>query len=102
MVQEIEHPDFGPSLRLTNSEVEVIVPIGFGPRVPHYSFDGSENILGWHPEAAVNTGLGTWKPYGGHRLWMAPENMPLSYSPDNDAVGFIEDGQLSIRLIPPE
>jgi hypothetical protein len=98
MVQEIEHPDFGPSLRLANGGVEVIVPTGFGPRILHYSFDGGENILGWHPEAAVNTDLGTWKPYGGHRLWMAPENMPLSYAPDSEPVEYSEEGELSVRL----
>ena len=98
MVQEIEHPDFGPSLRLSNGEVEVIVPVNFGPRILHYSFDGSENILGWHPDAAVNTGLGTWKPYGGHRLWMAPENMPLSYAPDSEPVEHSVEGDLSVRL----
>ena len=98
MVQEIEHPDFGPGLRLSNGEVEVIVPTGFGPRVLHYSFDGGENILGWHPEAAVNTDLGTWKPYGGHRLWMAPENMPLSYAPDSEPIEHATEGELSVRL----
>jgi hypothetical protein len=98
MVQEFEHPDFGPSLRLANGEVEVIIPTGFGPRILHYSFDGGENVLGWHPEAAVNTDLGTWKPYGGHRLWMAPENMPLSYAPDSEPVEYSSENELSVRL----
>lgn len=101
-MKKIEYLGFPNCIELRNGTVTVIVSTDFGPRVLFYGFDGGDNILGWHGEAAVNTELGTWKPYGGHRLWIAPENMPLSYSPDNDPVGFIEEDELSIRLIPPE
>ena len=102
MIKKIEYLGYPDCLELGNGTVNLIVSTDFGPRILFYGFDGGENILGWHGEAAVNTELGTWKPYGGHRLWLAPENMPLSYSPDNDPVGFIEDGDFSLRLIPPE
>ena len=102
MIKKIEYLGFPNCIEIGNGTVNLVVSTDFGPRILFYGFDGGENILGWHGEAAVNTELGTWKPYGGHRLWLAPENMPLSYSPDNDPVGFIEDGEFSIRLIPPE
>lgn len=102
MIKKIEYLGFPNCIELGNGTVRVIISTDFGPRILFYSFDGGENILGWHGEAAVNTELGTWKPYGGHRLWLAPENMPMSYSPDNEPVGFIEDGEFSLRLIPPE
>ena len=73
--------------------------MNFGPRVLFYGFDDGENIFGWHREAEVNTALGKWRPYGGHRLWMAPENMPLSYAPDNEPVKSVVEGQLSVSLI---
>ncbi|HJY34265.1 MAG TPA: hypothetical protein VJ260_05400, partial [Vicinamibacterales bacterium] len=38
------------------------------------------------PDLTTKTALGDWKPWGGHRLWIGPEGMPLSYSPDNDPV----------------
>jgi hypothetical protein len=63
-------------LRLSNGEVEIIVTTDVGPRILHYSFAGGENVLGLHPEAKLETALGEFKPYGGHRLWIAPENMP--------------------------
>ena len=102
MIRKIEYLGFPNCIELGNGTATLIISTDFGPRILFYGFDGGENILGWHGEAAVNNELGTWKPYGGHRLWLAPENMPLSYSPDNDPVGHIEDGEFSIRLIPPE
>jgi hypothetical protein len=86
-------------VEISNGVCSVIVSIGFGPRVLSYALDGGESVFGWHPDAAVETPLGTWKPYGGHRLWLAPENMPLSYSPDNDPVAFVENDDLSASFV---
>lgn len=83
---------------MANGDTRLIVSTDFGPRILHYSLDGGENILGWHPDLKVETALGTWKPYGGHRLWLAPECMPLSYVPDDDAVEYEIDGERSVRL----
>jgi hypothetical protein len=99
MIETIEYRGYPNCLKISNGDAEIIVSTDFGPRVLHYGLDDGENIFGWHPEAAVNTDLGTWKPYGGHRLWLAPENMPLSYAPDNDPVEHIIDGDLAVRLI---
>ena len=60
-----------------------------------YGFAGGDNLLGWVPETVVKTDLGEWRPWGGHRLWSAPEHMPRSYSPDNDPV----DVQVSGRTV---
>ena len=86
--------------RLANTSVEVVVTTDVGPRIIRYAFIGEENILGEMPDDAVKTELGTWKPWGGHRLWTAPEAMPRSYSPDNDAVPYKIEGH-SIRLVQP-
>ena len=68
----------------------------------HYSLVGGENIFGLHAEAKVETALGEFKPYGGHRLWAAPENMPNSYAPDNSPIEYEFDaGKNSIRLTQP-
>ncbi|HEY2867045.1 MAG TPA: hypothetical protein VGJ02_08135 [Pyrinomonadaceae bacterium] len=89
MIEEIEHREFKRCLKISNGDAEVIVSLDFGPRILSYALDGGENILGWHPEAAVQTDLGAWHPYGGHRLWVAPENMPRSYAPDNDKIDYL-------------
>lgn len=98
----IERLNLPNCLRLSNGEVEVIVATDVGPRIIGYAFVGGENVLGWHPEARVETALGEFKPYGGHRLWIAPENMPNSYAPDNAPVEYYFDEQNnSVRLIQP-
>ncbi|HEY0657163.1 MAG TPA: hypothetical protein VGD05_01750, partial [Pyrinomonadaceae bacterium] len=61
-----------------------------------------ENVLGIHPEAKVETELGIWKPYGGHRLWIAPENMPNSYAPDSSPIEYsFDEENNSVRLVQP-
>jgi hypothetical protein len=101
MIGMVEHLGFENCVRIENGDCEVIVSTAFGPRILHYSFDGGDNILGWHPSAEVRTDLGTWKPYGGHRLWLAPENMPLSYAPDNDPIEFQVERDLNASFLAP-
>jgi hypothetical protein len=95
MMEEIEHREFRRCLNISNGDAEVIVSLDFGPRILSYALDGGENILGWHPEAKVSTEYGVWHPYGGHRLWVAPEDMPRSYAPDNGPVNYLVDDELS-------
>jgi len=98
MPKGVEYQGLAGCFELSNGTVTVVVASEFGPRILSYGFDGGGNVLGWHPEARVETELGIWRPYGGHRLWLAPENMPLSYAPDNDPVEVVEEGDLAIRL----
>ncbi len=87
-------------IRLSNGVVEVIVTTAIGPRVIRYGFVGGQNLMGEVPEASVKTALGEWKPWGGHRLWTAPEDMPRSYSPDNGPVDAVINGA-TVRLVQP-
>ncbi|HEY0404804.1 MAG TPA: hypothetical protein VGC89_03710 [Pyrinomonadaceae bacterium] len=84
--------------RLANGTVEAIVTTDIGPRLLRYGFVDDENILGETPEAVIKTELGDWKPWGGHRLWTAPEANPRSYAPDNSPVEFETAGPRSIHL----
>ncbi|HEY0005020.1 MAG TPA: hypothetical protein VGB17_09440 [Pyrinomonadaceae bacterium] len=84
--------------RLFNETVELIVTTNVGPRILRYGFVGADNLLGLHAEAAVKTALGEFKPWGGHRLWAAPEANPRSYAPDNLPVEYELDGDRRIRL----
>ncbi len=98
----IEHLNLPNCARLSNGEAEVVVTTDVGPRIIGYALVGGENVLGLHPEAKVETALGEFKPYGGHRLWIAPENMPNSYAPDNAPVEYhFDERKNSIRLIQP-
>ena len=73
-------------LRLSNDRIDVVVPTTVGPRIIRLGFLDGPNLLGEYPQLATNTTLGEWKPWGGHRLWAAPEQMPGSYAPDNSPI----------------
>lgn len=102
-MEKIDFQGFPNCIRLSNGELEIVVTTDVGPRILFFGFKGGENILGWHPQAQVETAIGVWKPYGGHRLWIAPETMPLSYAPDNNPVEyFFDETTNSLRLVAPE
>jgi hypothetical protein len=85
--------------RLSNGTVEVFVTTGVGPRIIGYNLKGRENILGLAPTIEVKSGLGTWKAYGGHRLWAAPEVSPRTVAPDNGPIGAVKGGGRQARFI---
>jgi hypothetical protein len=70
-------------IRLSNEKVELIATLDVGPRIVRFGFIGGQNFFHLIPDHAGKTGGDTWTMYGGHRLWIAPENIPLSYYPDN-------------------
>jgi len=87
--------------KLSNGTVEAIVTTDIGPRVIRYGFVGGENLLAELPDDKVETEFGEWRPWGGHRLWHAPEAKPRSYVPDNEPIEFEPLGDRAIRLIQP-
>ena len=97
MSETCEYLGLPNCVRLDNGSVEVVVATTIGPRILRYALLGGENIFGEHPEISQQTDLGEWKPWGGHRLWAAPEVLPGSYAPDNNPVPYQVDG-LSVTL----
>ncbi len=95
MISMVEYQDVPNCVQISNGDARLIVSTEMGPRVLFFGYEDGENILGWHPQAAVETAIGTWRPYGGHRLWVAPENMPLSYDPDNRPIEYEEVSDFS-------
>jgi hypothetical protein len=101
MVEKLTYFDNIDCYRLSNQTVEVVVTTGVGPRIIRYGFQGEDNILGEIPEVSIQTALGEWKPWGGHRLWTAPEANPRSYVPDNEPIEFEIIEEQAIRLSQP-
>src|SRR2546421_2046341 len=100
-IEKIEYLKLPNCYRLSNGSVEVIVTTDVGPRIIRYGFPGGDNILAELPDTVVKTDFGDWKPWGGHRLWHAPEAIPRSYSPDNTPIEFKMIGTNGIQLIQP-
>jgi hypothetical protein len=69
----------------------LIVTLEVGPRILSYGFVGGPNLLKVSQKDAGNRGGEDYRSYGGHRLWIAPEEVPKTYQPDNDPVEVTEE-----------
>ncbi len=78
--------------RITNGEVELIVTSDVGPRIIRYAFVRGQNIFKEFKEQLGKSGGNTWQARGGHRLWIAPEQVPDSYALDNSPVQAVKNG----------
>jgi len=71
------------TLVLTSEHLQVEVLAEAGPRIVRVRLAGSsENVLGEVPDIGWETPWGEYHLRGGHRLWSAPENPPLTSAPD--------------------
>jgi len=82
------YPPYGPCLRLANDKVEVLITLGFGPRIIRYGFLEGENEFAEVLDPTQPPDPTTWHLYGGHRLWHAPEVHPRTYVPDNQPISY--------------
>lgn len=103
-VEKIPYMGLPNCYRLSNGTAEVVVTTDVGPRIIRYAFaaEGAENVLAELPNDVVTTEWGEWKPWGGHRLWLAPEQKPRSYAPDNAPVTMEPVGGNAVRVTAPD
>lgn len=74
------------SIKFSNNIIEAIIPKEFGPRILYLGFvKHKKNIFSEPTDVQFKNKYGVWKIYGGHRLWIAPENLN-TYYPDNEEV----------------
>ncbi len=86
-IERINYRGWPNAWRIFNQTIELVVTGDVGPRIIHASFIGEENHLHVAAETAGKTSPeGVWYPYGGHRLWLAPEDRQRTYQPDNEEV----------------
>lgn len=71
------------TLLLENEHLRVEVLADAGPRIARLQLAGSdENLLGEVADIGWDTPWGPYRLRGGHRLWSAPENPPITSAPD--------------------
>lgn len=77
---------------LENKQIQLTISGSIGPRILSVNFHSGTNLFAELPD--FTTQLPDGKPYhfyGGHRLWRAPEHMPLTYEYDDQPVQIVED-----------
>lgn len=88
MHEKINYNGWPNCIRLYNDEIELIVTTDIGPRIVRVGFINKQNFFYLVPEQSGKMGGNEWRIYGGHRLWLAPEAIPQSYSPDNEKAAY--------------
>jgi hypothetical protein len=89
-------------VRLTNGRTELVVTTDVGPRIIRYGKPGGQNFLKEYPKQLGRRGGSTWRIYGGHRLWIAPEDIKRTYVPDNEPVAWSWKGNVLSLQQPPD
>jgi len=84
---------------LENDLLQILVPKTLGPRILSLSFRRGENLLAELPDFVVDHPDGKqYHFYGGHRLWLTPEDPLLSYGLDDRTVDITQtDSGLLVR-----
>ncbi len=97
----IEYRGWKNNLLLTNGDVELIVTLDVGPRVIAYRLPGGFNVLKNYDGMMGGTGEAEWQIRGGHRFWLAPEDLTRTYFPDNRPVKYEALGAHAVKITPP-
>lgn len=96
------HGGWDECIRLENPHLSLVCTTEVGPRILHLALKDKPNMLKVFEDQAGMTGGRQWQPYGGHRLWIAPESHPRTYYPDNEPVEYHWDGESLILTSPTE
>ncbi|MBN1557204.1 MAG: hypothetical protein JW951_03560 [Lentisphaerae bacterium] len=99
-METVEYNGWPDCVRLSNGDVELIVTRSVGPRIIRCGFIGERNLFAEIEGQQGGSGETDWMIRGGHRLWLAPEEKPKTYEPDNVPVE-IEEIADGVRTLQP-
>ena len=81
--ETIPHAGWERNLRLANDQIELVVTLDVGPRVISFRTKNGANVFKTFDEQLGGTGETEWMIRGGHRFWIAPEDLERTYHIDN-------------------
>lgn len=91
MAEIVPFAGFDRNLRLESGDAVLVATLEVGPRVLHFGREG-RNLLKVSAKDEGRKGDGVYRSYGGHRLWIAPEDRERTYVPDSDAPTYVQEG----------
>ena len=101
MTEIVEYRGWKNNLLLKNADVELIITLDVGPRVISFRNSGGSNVFKNYDEMMGGTNESEWQIRGGHRFWLAPEDLTRTYFPDNRPVEHQILSENSVRFTPP-
>ena len=79
---------------LISGRATLLVTLDVGPRVIYAGLDEGPNLFFTFPAGEGKIGDGEYRLYGGHRLWISPEEPDKTMQPDNEPVEYrLVDGE---------
>lgn len=81
--ETIPHAGWEHNLRLANDQIELVVTLDVGPRVISFRTKNGANVFKTFDEQLGGKGETEWMIRGGHRFWIAPEDLARTYHIDN-------------------
>src|SRR5436305_3400563 len=85
-IEKVNFKGWPNSWRVSNGDVELVLTGDVGPRIMRFGFTGGQNFFKEFADQLGKSGESEWQARGGHRLWIAPEDLIKSYAPDNSPV----------------
>ena len=101
MLEVVEYRGWKNNLKISNAATELIVSLDVGPRVIAYRKPGGFNVMKNYDEMMGGTGEAEWQIRGGHRFWLAPEDLTRTYFPDNRPVKWEPLGDFGAKITAP-
>lgn len=101
MVELVEYRGWKNNLKLSNGVCELVVTLDVGPRVIAYRLPGGFNVMKNYDAMLGGVGEAEWQIRGGHRFWLAPEDLTRTYFPDNRPVAWEQKSPLEVAFTPP-
>ena len=89
-VERIDYHGWEDSIRLSNGTIEIVITTLVGPRVVRCGFCDGQNLFASIQAEQGGRGEDTFCLRGGHRFWIAPEDMSVTVEPDNTPVQVVE------------
>ncbi len=99
-IKTVAYKGWKNNLLLSNGTVEILATLDVGPRIISYRFKEGKNVFKEFAEQLGKEGEATWQSRGGHRLWLAPEDLTRTYFPDNGPVKYEKTRGGGVRLLP--
>lgn len=92
-MEKVSYGGWPNCIKLSNGQIELIATTDVGPRIIRFGYVGGQNLLKEFKDQMGRTGGDSWRSYGGHRLWHAPEDAQRTYHPDNSLIKYSWDGK---------
>ena len=101
MLEVVEYRGWKNNLKISNASAELIVTLDVGPRVIAYRQPGGFNVMKNYEAMMGGSGESEWQIRGGHRFWLAPEDLTRTYFADNRPVTWEALGKFGANFLPP-